>query len=188
MSQRFSVDVLVRHINIDTFDWHRQQFSIINFIGTATKETYQHFAAPCHRHDVSGVDHSVCHSVQEFPVPPNSLHEHTLVRNQRLRFLARLADDRPAFLHAKRAQLKLVPGRTGAAGFLLAPMYLLIPLARCLKVDAKERRTNQRQNNGGSDGSENVGDGVGHRHRIQCFLGFLGRQTEAVDRIGRQAH
>ena len=90
--------------------------------------------------------------------------------------------------YAERAQLELVPGRAGTAGFLLAAVLLLIPLARRLKIDAKERRAEQRQNNGGSDGSENVGDGVGDRHRIQYFLGFLGRQAEAVDRIGRQAH
>ena len=81
-----------------------------------------------------------------------------------------------------------MPGRAGTAHFLLAPVLLLVPLARGLKVDAEERRANQRQNDRGSDRSEDVGDGVGDRHRIQCFLGVLGRQTEAVDRIGRKAH
>jgi len=73
------------------------------------------------------------------------LHKHTLVWNQRLGFLWRLADNRPTFLDAKRSQLKLMPSRAGAAGFLLAPVLLLIPLARCLKVDAEECRTDQRQ-------------------------------------------
>ena len=62
----------------------------------------------------------------------------------------------------------------GPPASFLPPCYLLIPLACCLKVDAKERRTNQRQNNGGSDGSENVRDGVGHRHRISVFLASSG--------------
>ena len=123
------------------------------------------------------LDHSVSRSIQDLPVPPNTLDEHTLVWNQRLGFLCRLADNGPTFLHAKRAQLELVPGRAGTAGFLLATVLVLIPLARCLKVDAKERRTNQRQNNGGSDGSENVGDGVGHRHRIQ-MSSWLPRATD----------
>ena len=163
----FPSTVFAGHIDVDAFDRHRQQFPIIDFLGAGTKETHQHFAAAGHGHDVPGVDHGVGRGIHDLPVPPDTLDEHTLVGNQRLGFLCRLADDRPTFLHAKRAQLELVPGRAGTAGFLLAAVLLLIPLARGLKVDAKERRTNQRQNNGGSDGSENVRDGVGHRHRIQ---------------------
>jgi len=174
LGQRFSVNVLAGHIDVETFDRHRQQFPIINFIGTSTNETYQHFAAAGHRQDVSGVDHSVCRSIQDLPVPPNSLHKHTLVWNQRLGFLWRLADNRPTLLHSKRTQLKLMPGRAGAAGFLLAPVFLLIPLAGGFEIDAEECRTDQRQNNGGSDRSKDVRDGVGYRHGIQGFLGFLG--------------
>ena len=90
-----------------------------------------------------------------------------MLGKQGLRLLRRLADDLRSRPHAIGAQLELVPGRAGTAGFLLAAVLLLIALAGRLKVDAEQRRTDQRQNDGGSDGSENVGDGVGHRHRIQ---------------------
>ena len=103
------------------------------------------------------------------------MHEHPLLGKQGLGLLHCLADDLSPRPDAVRPQFELVPGRARTASFLLAAVLLLKALARHLKVDAKERRTDQRQNNGGSDGSENVGDGVGHRHRIQCFLGFLGR-------------
>ena len=111
-----------------------------------------------------------------------------MLGKQGLGLLHRLADDLAADLHAIRAQLELVPGRAGAAGLLLAAVLLLILLAGGLEVDAKQRRPNQRQNDRGADGSENVADGVGHRHRVQQLLGFLRRQTEAIDRVGRQAH
>ena len=186
--QRFSVDVLVGHIDVDAFDRHGQQFPIVDFLGARTEKTDQHFAAAGHGHDVPGVDHGVCRGIQDLPVLPNTLDEHTLVRNQRLGFLCRLADNRSTFLDAKCAKFELVPGRAGTAGFLLAAVLLLIPFARGLEIDAEERRAKQRQNDGGSDRSENIRDGVGHRHRIQCFLGFLGRQAKAVDGIGRQAH
>ena len=73
----------------------------------------------------------------------------------------------PPFLHAERAQLELVPGRAGTAGFLLAAVLLLISLARGLEIDAEQRRAEQREDDRRADRAEDVGDGVGDRHRIQ---------------------
>ena len=81
--------------------------------------------------------------------------------------IAEVPDHGPAFLDAEGAHLELVPSRTGTAGLLLPAVLLLITLARIDKVDAEEGRTEQRQHNGGSYGSVNVGDGIRHRHGIQ---------------------
>ena len=101
------------------------------------------------------------------PAAPDALDEHALLGQQRLGFLRRLADDRAAVPDAERAQLELMPGRAGAADFLLAAVLLLVALAGRLEIDAEQRRAEQREDDRGADGAENVGDGVGHRHRIE---------------------
>ena len=122
------------------------------------------------------------------PLTANTLDEHPVLGKQRFGFLHRLAHNQAPVLDAECAQLELVPGRAGTARFLLAPMLFLVALARRLEIDAEQGRAEQRENECGSDRAENVGDGVGDRHRVQELLGFLRRQAEAVDRVGRKAH
>ena len=140
----------------------------VNFLFGAGPAQFRQYVAPARDgHDVARLNDSIGGRLDKLLAPSNALDEHPLFGKERFSRLRRLADNRSTFLHAKRAQIKLVPGRAGAADFLLAPVLLLIALAGCLEVDAKQRRTDQRQDNRGSDRSENVGDGVGHRHRIQ---------------------
>jgi hypothetical protein len=112
-----------------------------------------------------------------------------MLGQQRLGFLRRLACNPCTLPDAERAQLELVPGGAGATRLLLASsVLLLVALARGLEIDPEQGRADQRQHNRGSDRAEDVGDGIRDRHRIEQFLGFIRRKTEAVDRIGRQAH
>ena len=66
---------------------------------------------------------------------------HPLIREHGFHLLYGLSDNRSAFRDAERAQVELVPGRTGPTCFPLASVLLFIPLARRLKIDAKQCRT-----------------------------------------------
>ena len=115
LGQRLSVDVLAGHVDIDAFDRHRQQFAIVDFLGAGADQVHQHLAPAGHRDDVSRLDHGIGRRIHDLAAAPDALDEHPLVGKQRLGFVRRLADDRPALPDAERAQLELVPGRAGTA-------------------------------------------------------------------------
>ncbi len=54
-------------------------------------------------------------------VAADALDEDTLLRQQRFRLPARLADRRPILLHAIGAQVELMPGRAGLPLAFLPP-------------------------------------------------------------------
>src|SRR5262249_29128767 len=157
------VHLLVGHIDVDTFDRHRQELSIIDFIGASLEERYQHLAKAGHCYHVASVDLAVCRCVQDLTVPTWKLYYHSLIPSQCFGLLWRLADYRSAFLDAEGAQIKLVPSRTGAAELLLAAVLLFVAFACCRQIDTQQRRSYQCQNDRGSDRSENVADCVGNR-------------------------
>ena len=188
LGQRLSVDLLAGHVDIDAFYRHRQQLAVVNFLGRGTDQVHQHVAPAGHGHDVPSLDHGIGGRIDDLFATSDTLDEHPLLGKQRLGFLHRLAHDPSSLPDAERAQLELVPGCAGTAQLLLAAVLLLVALARGLEIDAEQGRAEQGKNNRGPDRAEDVGDGIGDRHRVQELLGLFGRQTEAVDRIGRQAH
>ena len=112
-----------------------------------------------------------------------------LLGQQRLGFLRRLADNRPVVADAERAQLELMPGGTGTADLLLAAVLLLVTLCRPLRDRCRAAAgPMQRDDDRGADRAEDIGDGVGDRHRIEELLGLFRRKAEAVDRVGRKTH
>ena len=64
------------------------------------------------------------------------------------------------------------------------------PRSACTPLRDRSRasRAEQGDDHRGSDRAEDVGDGIGDRHAVEQVLGFLGRQAEAVDRVGAEAH
>ena len=118
----------------------------------------------------------------------DALDEDALARNERLRFLSRLADDNPVLADLERAQFVSVPGRAGAAGLFRSAMLRLVALALRLEIDAQEGRAEERQNDRRADRAEDVGHGIGDRHGVEQSLGLLGRQSETVDRVGGETH
>ena len=94
LGQRLSVDLLAGHVDVDTFDRHRQQFAVVDLLGAGADQADQHVAAAGHRHDVARLDHGVGRRIHDLAAAPDALDEHALLGQQRLGFLRRLADDR----------------------------------------------------------------------------------------------
>src|SRR5207302_10945461 len=106
------------------------------FFGGGTDQVHQHIAPACHCHDITRLDHGVPRGVHDLAATSNALDEHTLLGQQGLRLLHRLAYGLTPFPHAERAQPELVPSSAGSAWLLLAPVLLLVAPARGLEIDA----------------------------------------------------
>ena len=118
LGQRLAVDLLAGHIDIDAFDRHRQQLAIIDFLRRRADQVDQHLAPAGHGHDVAGLDHGIGGRIHDLVAAPDALDEHALLGQQRLGFLRRLADDRPASLargtRATRTDARPCPDRPAA--------------------------------------------------------------------------
>ena len=134
------------------------------------------------------MDYGIGSGIDDLATASYAFNKDTLFRQERLGFLHRFAHGASVLGDPVGAQLELVPGGTWTTQGSLAPMLLLVSLASGLEVDAKQGRPEQGEHEGGPDRAEDVGDGVGHRHAIQKFLAFLGRQAQAIDRIGGKPH
>ena len=111
-----------------------------------------------------------------------------MLGQQRLGFLHGLADNQSVISDAERPQLELMPSGTGTADLLLAPVLLLVKFAGGFKIDTKQCRPDQCDDDGRADRAEDIRDRVGDRHRIKEVLGFFRREAQAVDRVGGKTH
>ena len=90
-----------------------------------------------------------------------------------------------ALANAIGAQLELVPA--AARLFLRAGFahLLFITLAFGGEVDAQQRRADLGEQDGRTDGAEDVGHRVGDGHGVEQLLGLSGWLPEPIDGIGR---
>ena len=184
----FPSSLLAGHINIDASCRHRQQLAIVDFLRGRADQVDQHLAAADHGHDVSRLDHAVSGGVDDLVTPSDALDKDPVLREERLGVRRRLADNPCALLDAVSAQLMLIPSRSRTAELLLTPVFLFVLPTGGFEVDAEQGGAEKGDDHRGTEGAENIGDGVGDRHRIEQALGFFGWEAQPVDRIGGQAH
>jgi hypothetical protein len=110
------------------------------------------------------------------PLRRIALDEDARVGHERFGIRRAHADNLGAATHPKGAQLEAPPDGAGAAELRAAAEPCFIVLAGLDEIDAEELRSQQRQDHGRADGAEDIGNGIGDRHRVEIFLGLL-RQT-----------
>ena len=189
LGQRLAVHLLAGHVDVDAFGGHRQQLAIVDLFGAGADQVDQHVAPAGDRHDVARLDHGIGGRLDDLVRHGEYAGRTPAAREAapRLR-CAVLPTTCPSSRTRNARNSNWCQAVPGPPDLLLAPVLLLVALARGLEIDAEQRRAEQRNDDGRSDRAEDVGHRIGDRHGVQQLLGLLGRQAETVDRVGRKTH
>ncbi len=187
IDERAPVDRLCGDEDIQRLDRNVQQFAVIDLVALG-KAFHQHVAATRHRYLVAGKQSGFGGDRDDLAIAHYALDEDALAVGKRLGLGNRLVGGEAFFLDAVAAQFVLAPCRSQSAGLGSACRHLLF-IAGALggNVDPEDLRAKERQYPAGSDRAEKIGDRIGDRYEVQLRLGFLGRHSRCVDRIGGEA-